>query len=95
VRSGRRRGCGGDRVVCILAGQAANVAISLEALKCPMWSEAPCASNHGITALAIAPFFGGTPACLRHGPRIATKALPLCFSRLCKAEPTLWDIQAA
>jgi len=36
-------GAEANRVVCILAGQAANVAISLEALKCPMWSEAPCA----------------------------------------------------
>lgn len=46
-----------ERVVCIIASQAANSFTASEALSCPLWSEAPCA-GHGINALAIAPYMG-------------------------------------
>lgn len=47
-----------ERVVCVMASQAANDWTASQALSCPLWSEAPCAA-HGIDALAIAPYFGG------------------------------------
>ncbi len=46
-----------SRVVCVIASQAANSWTASEALACPLWNEAPCAS-HGIQALAIAPYMG-------------------------------------
>jgi len=46
-----------NRVVCVLASQAANSWTADEALSCPLWSEAPC-KGHGISAIAIAPYFG-------------------------------------
>jgi hypothetical protein len=45
------------RVNCVMGGQAANTFIAQEALECPMSSLAPC-RDHGITALAIAPYIG-------------------------------------
>ncbi len=50
-------GASPERVVCVMASQAANSWTASEALSCPLWSEAPCAS-HGIKALAIAPYMG-------------------------------------
>jgi hypothetical protein len=47
------------RVVCVMAAQAANPWTATEALGCVLWSGAPCA-GHGIGAVAIAPYFGGT-----------------------------------
>jgi len=47
-----------SRVVCIIASQAANSWTADQSLSCPLWNEAPCA-NHGIQALAIAPYMGG------------------------------------
>jgi hypothetical protein len=46
-----------ERVVCVTASQAANSWTASEALTCPLWDQAPCV-NHGIKALAIAPYFG-------------------------------------
>jgi hypothetical protein len=46
-----------ERVVCVIGSQAANSWTADEALRCPLWSQAPCAS-HGIDAIAIAPYFG-------------------------------------
>ena len=46
-----------DRVICVLGSQAANSWTATEALDCPLWEENPCI-NHGIDALAIAPYFG-------------------------------------
>jgi hypothetical protein len=48
------------RVVCVLAAQAANTYTATGSLRCPFWtSGAPC-SGHGIGAVAIAPYFGGS-----------------------------------
>ena len=47
-----------NRVVCVLAAQAANPWTARAALSCPLWSQGPCQS-HGIKAVAIAPYFGG------------------------------------
>ena len=48
-----------DRVICVMAGQAANPWVVQQALECPLWSEgAPCAA-HGIDAITIANYFGG------------------------------------
>jgi hypothetical protein len=46
-----------SRVVCVMASQAANSWTAEQALTCPLWSEGPCV-QHGISALAIAPYFG-------------------------------------
>jgi hypothetical protein len=46
-----------QQVVCVMASQAANSWTASEALSCPLWNEAPCA-QHGIGALAIAPYMG-------------------------------------
>lgn len=46
-----------NRVVCVLAAQAANTWTANAALSCNLWDQAPCQS-HGITAVAIAPSFG-------------------------------------
>lgn len=46
-----------DRVICVIASQAANSWTADEALRCPLWTGGPCVS-HGITMLAIAPYFG-------------------------------------
>lgn len=45
------------RVVCVVASQAANSWTASEALSCPLWNQGPCVT-HGISALAIAPYFG-------------------------------------
>lgn len=53
-----------DRIVCVLAAQAANPWTASAALDCQLWAEAPCQA-HGIKAIAIAPYFGdylGDPA---------------------------------
>lgn len=47
-----------SRVVCVIGGQAAWSTPALQALDCPLWKEGPC-YQHGINALAIAPYFGG------------------------------------
>ncbi len=46
-----------DRINCILSSQAANSWTATKALDCTLWSEAPCA-DHGVNALAVAPYFG-------------------------------------
>lgn len=46
-----------NRIICVIASQAANSFTASTALSCPLWDQAPCA-GHGITALAIAPYFG-------------------------------------
>jgi hypothetical protein len=47
-----------NRVICVLAAQAAYGYSATEALDCPYWTAgAPC-SGHGIGAVAIAPYFG-------------------------------------
>jgi hypothetical protein len=46
-----------SRVICVIASQAANSWTAEEALLCPLWNAGPCVS-HGISALAIAPYFG-------------------------------------
>lgn len=46
-----------NRVVCVLAAQAANPWTATAALDCELWSQAPC-QNHGIGAVAMAPYFG-------------------------------------
>jgi hypothetical protein len=48
------------RVVCVLGAQAGNSGTITQSLDCPLWTgsgNAPC-SNHNITAVAIAPYFG-------------------------------------
>lgn len=48
-----------ERVICIAASQAAQTWKAEEVLSCPLWTEgAPCV-EHGLDALAIAPYFGG------------------------------------
>jgi hypothetical protein len=54
------RGVFGDdaaRVTCVIASQAANSWTASEALRCPLWEQGPCV-DHGIEALAIAPYLG-------------------------------------
>jgi hypothetical protein len=51
-------GASPERVVCVLASQAANSWTAQEGLSCPLWNEAPCVT-HGINAIAIAPYMGG------------------------------------
>ncbi|MGO8972894.1 MAG: cellulose-binding protein [Steroidobacteraceae bacterium] len=52
-------GSDANRVVCVLAAQAAQTFTATSALKCSFWTTgAPCA-GHGIDAVAIAPYFGG------------------------------------
>jgi hypothetical protein len=46
-----------QRVVCVLAAQAANTFTANAALDCRLWAQAPC-QGHGIQAVAIAPYFG-------------------------------------
>jgi len=45
------------RVTCIMSGQAVNPWIVTQALECPQSAMKPC-YQHGISALAIAPYFG-------------------------------------
>jgi hypothetical protein len=50
----------GDRVVCVMAGQAANPWVVQQALECPLWTgETETCAARGIDALAIANYFGG------------------------------------
>lgn len=46
-----------SRLVCVMAGQAANTFTVSAALDCSLWDKAPCQA-HGIGAVAIAPYFG-------------------------------------
>ena len=53
-------GADASRVVCVLASQAAQTLTATSSLQCALWTgsgHAPC-SNHGISAIAIAPYFG-------------------------------------
>ena len=50
-------GADANRVVCVMGSMAVNPTVSSYVLTCNLWSGAPCA-NHGIGALAIAPYFG-------------------------------------
>jgi len=50
-------GANANRVVCVIGSQAANSFTGEEAMRCPLWSGGPCV-NHGISALAIAPYVG-------------------------------------
>jgi hypothetical protein len=55
-------GSDASRVVCVMGAQGANPWTATEALGCALWTgtgNAPCA-NHGIGAVAIAPYFGGS-----------------------------------
>lgn len=48
-----------ERVICVMGAQAANDWTARQALACPLWTAgAPC-QDHGIDAIAIAPYFGG------------------------------------
>jgi hypothetical protein len=51
-------GTASEAVVCVISAQSVNPYTARQALDCPLWSEAPC-TDHGIRALAIAPYFGG------------------------------------
>ena len=46
-----------QRLRCVAGSQAASSDASEKILSCPLWSGSPC-SDHGIDALAIAPYFG-------------------------------------
>ena len=48
-----------DRVVCVMGSQAANQWVAQQALECPLWTQGGPCVDHGIAALAIAPYFGG------------------------------------
>lgn len=45
------------RVTCVIASQAANSWTASESLRCPLWERGPCV-DHGVEALAIAPYLG-------------------------------------
>jgi hypothetical protein len=58
----RAWGADSTRVLCVMGAQAAVPWTATEALNCALWTgtgNAPC-SSHGIGAVAIAPYFGGT-----------------------------------
>ncbi len=52
-----RFGADADRVRCVIGGQSANNWVARQSLDCPLWAEGPC-TDHGIDAVAIAPYFG-------------------------------------
>jgi hypothetical protein len=51
-------GADAARVTCVMGQQTWNWGVAQIALACQYWSQRPCANNHGITALAIAGYFG-------------------------------------
>jgi hypothetical protein len=52
-------GAQSNRVICVMGAQAANSWTASQALDCPLWTQgAPCYA-HGISAIAIGPYFGG------------------------------------
>ena len=53
-------GADANRVICVMGTQAANTSVAPVELNCSLWSGAPCTENHGISVLAIAPYFGYT-----------------------------------
>ena len=48
-----------NEVICVLGAQAANDWTARQALDCPLWSNGKPCIDHGIDAVAIAPYFGG------------------------------------
>ncbi|UXI70148.1 hypothetical protein [Tahibacter amnicola] len=48
-----------DRVVCVLGGWASNAYMSRVAAECTLWTDGRPCRGHGLTAMAIAPYFGG------------------------------------
>jgi len=48
-----------SRVTCVLGAQAANDYTQTQAGDCPLWVAGRPCTAHGITAVAIAPYFGG------------------------------------
>jgi hypothetical protein len=51
-------GADASRVQCVMGTRLGSTGISTLELNCALWSGAPCASNHGTSALAEAPYFG-------------------------------------
>jgi len=47
-----------SRVTVLMGTQVGNTGIATLSLNCALWSGAPCSTNHGITAVANAPYFG-------------------------------------
>lgn len=51
-------GIDANRVTCVLAADARDPASAQAALDCSLWSGGPCEKSHGISAVAIGPYFG-------------------------------------
>jgi len=51
-------GASSGRVVCLMGEQTGNPGVATKALQCTYWSGAPCGNKYGITAMAIAGYFG-------------------------------------
>ena len=70
-----------NRVICALGSQAANPWTATQGLQCPSWSEAPC-QDHGIDAVAIAPYFGSYLGKKKSAPEVETWNLDKLFAEL-------------
>ena len=53
-------GADASRVVCVMSTQTVNYGVATSSLDCSLWEQAPCSTNHGIDALAITGYIGGS-----------------------------------
>ncbi|NES85474.1 MAG: cellulose-binding protein [Moorea sp. SIO2B7] len=70
-----------ERVICVLGSQAANSWTATEALDCPLWKESPC-QQHGIDAVAIAPYFGGYLGDKKHQRQVQNWTITQLFKEI-------------
>ena len=70
-----------DRVICVLGSQSANSWTATEALDCPLWEESPC-TQHGIDAVAIAPYFGSYLGKKKNEPELVNWNVDRVFTEI-------------
>jgi len=70
-----------NRVVCVMGSQAANPAVTTDALDCTFSAMTPC-YKHGIGAVAIAPYFGGYLGAPENAAVVQTWTLSQLFTEL-------------
>lgn len=71
-----------SRVHCVAGSQASNAWVSEQVLDCPLWTTGGPCVNHGIEALAIAPYFGGYLGEPKNATKVSAWTLDQLFTEL-------------
>lgn len=71
-----------DRVHCVAGSQAGNLWVSQQILGCPLWTNGGPCVDHGIEALAVAPYFGGYLGDPKNATKVSTWTLDQLFTEI-------------